>query len=231
MTDVLYHYLIFGDSRNEHDDHPARPARQRRLSALDSAEAATGGISHDPLLSRLQSADQADARAAFEELFRATYAKLVRFAITYVGTPDSSEDVVGEVLASLWANRATLAVHGTLEGYLFGAVRRRAVSAFRHASRHTGTSVRILGADEHWGMGASAESPDASVTGGDTRAMVWRAIAELPERQRTILSLRWQGELGWDDIAHALGSTNAAVQMQHSRAIKALRARLADFIT
>jgi RNA polymerase sigma-70 factor (ECF subfamily) len=79
-------------------------------------------------------------------------------------------------------------------------------------------------------MGVPTASPDAAVADQDTRTILWRAIAELPERQREVLTLRWQHELAWDDIAHALGATSAAVQMQHSRAIRALRAKLTDYL-
>lgn len=242
MTGALYHYLLVGDNRGE--DHAqggspgssrdglpgGLPKRVKVDAGSDLSRASEAGTrALDPLLTALQSADSVIARPAFDALFRATYVKLVRFAIPYVGTLDAAEDVVGEVFASLWSHRTTLSVRTTLEGYLFGAVRRRAVSMYRQTNR-TDRPAPILADSEHWGMGVPTALPDAAVVDHDTRTALWRAIAELPERQREILALRWQSELGWDDIAHALGSTSAAVQMQHSRAIRALRVKLVDYL-
>jgi len=182
----------------------------------------------DPLFTQLQSKNDDEARLALDALFDATYVKLVRFAVSYAGSLESSEDVVGEVFMAIWANRTTLTVQGSLEAYLFGAVRRRAISVYRHGARHTRRDTPMLADGEHWGMGVPPDTPDAGLLCHDTRDLLWRAIAELPERQREILALRWQGELGWEDVARVLESTTAAVQMQHSRALKTLRARLAN---
>jgi RNA polymerase sigma factor (sigma-70 family) len=224
MTASLYSYLLSSDAGDNGGDFPQQ--RGRAASGTASAIVSTAA-SGDPVLHRLRSPRETEAQQAFDDLFRETYAKLVRFAVQYVGTTVAAEDVVGDVFSSVWANRPTIETRGSLEGYLFGAVRHQAVSAYRRSMRHTAGRAPVLADGEHWGMGVPAEAPDAGVTESGIRAVVWNAIAELPIRQREILTLRWQAELGWDDIARALESTGAAVQMQHSRAIKTLRIRLA----
>jgi len=217
---AFYDYLFATADR----DDEARPYRPPRIDDHD-APATT-----DTLATTLRSNDDTAARAALETLFAATYPKLVRFALHYVSSQDSAEDVVGDVFSSLWTHRATLAPQGSLEAYLFGAVRRRAISTFRQWHRHARQTPPVLADGEYWGMGVPPSAPDADATEHDTNTVIWRAIADLPERQREILSLRWQAELGWDEIARVLESTSAAVQKQHSRAAITLRARLSSFL-
>ena len=224
MIDALYTYLTLAsppDAPNAPD-----PGRGRRREGLQLESAVHAP---EPLLRQLQAADETDAQRAFEVVFRAAYPKLVRFAVQYVGQ-DAAEDVVDEVFASLWANRQSVTPRSTLDAYLFGAVRHRAISVYRQSKRHSRSNTPILAEGEFWGMGIPADAPDTVVASDNVRELMWRTIAELPARQREILMLRWQGELGWDAIAHTLGSTSAAVQMQHSRALKTLRQQLARYL-
>jgi len=225
MTAAFYAYVLSSESG---DEPGGRSRGVRADSSLDGPVVRQG--SNDPVLAQLRSALAEDAQVAFDTLFRETYAKLVRFAVQYVATVAAAEDVVGEVFSSLWANRLTLEPRGSVEGYLFGAVRHQAVSAHRRFMRQTVRQAPVLAEGEHWGMGVPAESPDTHIAETNVRTVVWRAIAALPKRQREVLVLRWQAELGWDDVARAVGSTSAAVQMQHSRAIRTLRERLASVL-
>jgi RNA polymerase sigma factor (sigma-70 family) len=63
----------------------------------------------------------------------------------------------------------------------------------------------------------------------DVARMLERAVATLPERSRTAITLRWQQQMSYDQIASILGTTTAAVQMQVSRGIKILRELLKSF--
>jgi len=81
-------------------------------------------------------------------------------------------------------------------------------------------------------LGTAPMSADDALDAADRAATVHTALrdtlATLPERARLIVLLRWEQQLDYDEIAHIVGSTSAAVQMQMSRAFKILRERLPD---
>ena len=52
---------------------------------------------------------------------------------------------------------------------------------------------------------------------------MWRVLAELPERQRAVLVLRYYLDLRDDDIAAALGCRPGTVRSLAARAFAALR--------
>src|SRR4051812_44255424 len=63
---------------------------------------------------------------AFRQLYVELSGRLADYAYTLVGSGDMAEDIVQDVMARLWERRMELMIHGTVEAYLFQAVRFRA---------------------------------------------------------------------------------------------------------
>jgi RNA polymerase sigma factor (sigma-70 family) len=70
--------------------------------------------------------------------------------------------------------------------------------------------------------------PEAAVPAADaglaTRDALWRAMAELPPRQRAVLVLRYYEDLPDAEIAELIGARQATVRSLASRGAAALRA-------
>ncbi len=176
-------------------------------------------ITDAELVARVRAGD----RSAVEHVFRTHYATLLRFAIARLGDRGVAEDVVEEVFAGLILRHESLRVHGALEGYLIGAVRNTILKQYR-------TERREYARREHVARDARALIDDAAsdeheVHGGD-EVVLTRVIAELPERQQTIITMRWLHGAAYEDIADVLGMTVAAVKMQASRTLRGLREML-----
>jgi RNA polymerase sigma-70 factor (ECF subfamily) len=60
----------------------------------------------------------------------------------------------------------------------------------------------------------------------DTRARLFRAVAELPADQRRVIELRFAEERPIAEIAAALGRTEGAVKQLQLRALRGLRKRM-----
>src|SRR3989440_11560361 len=69
--------------------------------------------------------------AAFERAFRASLPALCKFACRYVHSREVAQELVHDVFATLWEERARLSV-GKLKSYLYAAVRNSAISHLRH---------------------------------------------------------------------------------------------------
>jgi RNA polymerase sigma-70 factor (ECF subfamily) len=164
---------------------------------------------------------------AFEELFHAYYEPLCGFVLGYVRSAETAEDVVQEMLASLWERRTEWDVRGSVRGYLFSAARNRALSHLRHArvvARWQESALREIGARNP--AGASA---DERVRTDELAMALARAIERLPARRRQTYTLRWQQELSLAEIAAVMGVTVKCVETQLASASKAIREALADF--
>jgi len=145
--------------------------------------------------------------------------RLWSFARRYVRTDDGAEDVVHDVFLAIWARRAAWDP-ADVEGYLFRAVLNRALQVGRHAgivSRSAGelTAYRRAGGDP--------AAPDADVEQRSDEEWLARAIAELPERARIAIRLRWYDEMSYGQIAHVLGVSEDAARMYVRRALVVVR--------
>ena len=162
---------------------------------------------------------------ALEELFRQQYEPLCRFAERYLHDRAASEDLVQDLFAALWARRTRLDLRGSLRAYLFAAVRNRALNVRKHQlvehdwqRDEAAPEVRVL----H----RAPRRPDELLDERERDARVRGAIAQLPERCRLVMQLRWQEQLGYSEIASILGISVKGVEIQLARGLRALRARV-----
>ena len=162
--------------------------------------------------------------AAFEALFHAHYVGLRDFATALTGSTEAADEVVQDVFARVWSGRERWEVRGgSVRGYLYGAVRNGAASRGRHRLVERRWFARFAG---ERGTDAAPDDALSTVVADETSAAVQRAIAELPERARLAVTLRWMHGLRNAEIAEAMGISLKGVEIQITRALKTLRDRL-----
>jgi RNA polymerase sigma-70 factor (ECF subfamily) len=166
---------------------------------------------------------RAGETAAFEELFRAYHAPLCTFVHGFVDSPAIAEDIVQSIFLSLWTGHERLEFRTSLRAYLFGAARNRALDHLKRG--------RV---ERRWAEAAQRESdaaadvhdvPEAQarLESEDLERALREAVARLPERAQLVVALRWQQGLSHAEIAEALGISVKGVEIQITRALRALR--------
>ena len=164
-------------------------------------------------------------REQFEALIRAHYAGLCSFVARMTRSRAAAEDIVQTLFGNLWEQRAVFK-YDRPEAYLYRAARNRAINYLRRE--------RVRSA---WEAQAKAMTPDAiehTATSSDTaelQAAIDSAVAALPERCRLIFTMNREQGLRYAEIAKVLGISVKTVETQMGRALKALRIRLADFLS
>lgn len=145
------------------------------------------------------------------ELFDRHYLALVRIAATVVGDPETAEDVVQEVFASLPARVTAL---DNPRAYLTAAVFNKSRSVLRR--RKVALRFRVSAQ-------APVEAADAVSLRRAEREVVLAAIRKLPDRQRQVVVLRYLEDLSPNEVAELLGITREAVSSSLNRAMVTLR--------
>ena len=171
---------------------------------------------------------RAGDESAFESLFRAHYAALCDYADSIVASRAVAEELVQNVFLAVWAQRERWAPRESERAYLYGAVRNQALNHLEHRRverRWREAAAREAVAD----VSAATLAPDPAEA-EEMTARVREAIAQLPERARQVVVLRWQHQLRYAEIAAALGISVKGVEVQLARAMRALRERLGDLI-
>jgi RNA polymerase sigma-70 factor (ECF subfamily) len=172
------------------------------------------------LLARLARGDE----AAYDAIFRAWYAPLVRATQSIVRDAAVAEELVQDAMLELWRRRETLDAEGSPQAYLFRATRNRALNHLRHLAVQR-KSAAMLRDDE----GKDATAPEELVA-QELEAAVKEAIAALPPRCREVFELSRERGLKYAEIADALGVTVKAVEANMGRALRILRTRLARWL-
>ncbi|MEE6310852.1 sigma-70 family RNA polymerase sigma factor [Plantactinospora veratri] len=155
-------------------------------------------------------------RADLEQVFRATYPRVVAVAARVLGSRDQAEDVAQEVFLTF--GRSTVPA-GEAVGWL-------CVAAAHTALNHLRTGRRRASREEAVGVGDAA-GPDVAdmVVTLDERRRVRQALARLPRRQAVALVLRHSG-LSYAEVAAALDISAGSVGTVVRRAESALRKEL-----
>jgi RNA polymerase sigma-70 factor, ECF subfamily len=162
---------------------------------------------------------------AFEDLYRRSYAGLVAFAREYVGDFSAAEDVVQDVFLAVWRRRNELELRSSIRTYLYSAVRNAALDRLKHAD-----GVRRHGMKAATALTPPAQPADSALRQRELASAVEAALQQLPQRAREVFIMSRDGGLSYAEIAGVLGVSVKAVEASMSRALRALRRKLAPFL-
>jgi len=165
---------------------------------------------------RTLEAAKAGDLAAFERLMRQYERLVLRTALRILGNPDDAQDVAQEVFLRLYRNLKKVEAAGNLEGWLY----RVAVNLCRDQRRRKGRT------EELEDVVAAPGDPQQELTAAERRRVLMMSLRMLPEKERAALVLRDLEGLSTSEVAEILGSSEATVRSQISKA----RGKVKDFV-
>jgi RNA polymerase sigma-70 factor (ECF subfamily) len=156
-------------------------------------------------------------RADLEQVFRATYPRVVGVAARVLGCRDGAEDVAQEVYVSF--ARSTVPAEEA-DGWLVVAAAHTALNQLRSGRRRTAREDAA-----HEATDLLAPDVADTVVVSEDRRRVRDALGRLPRRQAVALVLRHCG-LSYAEVAAAVGLSPTSVGTTVRRAESALRKEL-----
>jgi RNA polymerase sigma-70 factor (sigma-E family) len=151
-------------------------------------------------------------RDVFDAFVRARHTALLRYGTVLTGDPHRAADLVQDALERTGLAWSRVQQQGDPEGYVRRVMANRSISTWRRLRRE-----RLV--DQ------PPEQPHVDVPRDD---VMWAVLARLPNRQRTVLVLRYYEDLSEAEIARVLGIAPGTVKSQASKGIAALRAAIGD---
>jgi RNA polymerase sigma-70 factor (ECF subfamily) len=197
-------------------------ARSRRIEFISSA----ADISFDARMPTVQDEFTLLARArqlepdALAQIHTTYHTSIFRYVAFRVGDHATAEDLTSEVFTRLLtALRDKNAPQNTLRGWLYGVAARVVSDHHRKAYRAPQIELdELLISTEH--------DPEDIVEGKLTQESLKRAMQDLTEEQRHVLSLRFGSDLPIQEVARTLGKSEGAVKQLQARAVAALARKL-----
>ena len=156
--------------------------------------------------------DQGSARS-FEELFAASYGRLVGLLFAFLQDRAQAEDVVQDALASAWLRWRVLRGYHDPEAWVRMVAFRRAVDHHRRGVRQRRALVRL------------GPPPSLPPVDADHLDLV-QALRRLPLAQREVLVLHYVAELAVDRVASELRLPVGTVKSRLARGRAALAHQL-----
>ena len=152
---------------------------------------------------------------SFDEFYRTTAPRLLRYGYAVTGDRDEAQDLVQEAFARAWRHWRTLANHPTPEPWVRLTVSRLATDRWR----------RLRG----WRLAATRAGPaPSSAPPSENTVLLVTALRVLPPAHRQALALHYLFDLSVDEIAEETGVASGTVKSWLSRGRARLAALLSD---
>jgi len=161
-------------------------------------------------------------RVAFSEVFQLRLSTVQRYVGSIVRDPERTQDAVAETFIDVWRSLPKLREVERFDGWMLRIAHRRAMDELRRSRPAVALEDAPEVVDERRDSSPSAvaeASADAEVVRG--------VLAELPEPQREVVTLRYLQDLSYSEIAKQVGRSNDAVRQLHQRGMARLKRNLA----
>jgi RNA polymerase sigma-70 factor (ECF subfamily) len=233
-----------------------RPSSERgldhvsaRLAGIETPGLKTSDTADTSLVDRLRAGD-ADA---FAEIVRAWSPMMLRVARTYVSTDASAQEVVQDAWLAMIRGLDRFEGRSSLRTWMLAILSNLGRSrGVREARTLPWSSLgpaeddhplvdpdRFRGADDQWPRHWTPvgqprpwpRSPEEETMAAEGRSQLEHGLAQLPERQRTVVTLRDIHGLTSDEVCDILGVTASNQRVLLHRARSRLRAHLELYYT
>ncbi|MFH2141917.1 MAG: RNA polymerase sigma-70 factor [Bacteroidota bacterium] len=168
--------------------------------------------SEQVILLRLVNGD----KFAFDVVFETYYRQLCIYALNYLKTPESAEDVVQDVLIKLWEKRKLINVDLPIKSYLFRAVHNKCIDFLKHLK----VEVNYISSYK-----TTAESgyDHQEIEFAELQNQLIKAIESLPDACKKIFLMNRYDGFKYREIAIQLGISEKTVENQMGKALKQIR--------
>ena len=157
-------------------------------------------------------------REAMGPLVRRYASPLLTFIRRMTGNRHRAEELFQEVFLAVWQHRGRYDHPRPFRSWLFGIAANKCRAEFRQVS-----DPREPVSDWPEPPIAREPSPVESAISSETIALVTRAVATLPPKQRAVLVLRLWNGMGYAEIAKSLERTEATIRSQMFHALAGMR--------
>ena len=170
---------------------------------------------------------------AFREIVRRYQGRIVSLAFRYLRSAADAEDMAQEVFLRVHRARDSYEPSAKLSTWVYRITVNVSLNYLR-GRRARRTVSGELGEREDGGVpdtaDASAESPPEALLAEERAAVIARIVEGLPERQRMAILLNKYQDLGYQEVADAMGLSVPAVKSLLTRARVAIREKLEPYL-
>jgi len=174
-------------------------------------------------------------RAAFAELVEKYKQPLFNFVFRTLRDEIETEDVAQNTFLQVWKSRARYERTAKFSTWLFTIARNLCLNEIRRRARHPAESLEETHAEHDDQPSRQYEDkkiflPAETALHDELAQKIEKALAELPETQRTAILLCRQDELSYEEIAEILDCSLSATKSLIHRGREFLKEKLKPYL-
>jgi RNA polymerase sigma-70 factor (ECF subfamily) len=166
-------------------------------------------------------------KKALSDIYQAQVDALFRYGCQFTQDQRLVEDMIQDLFIELWKNHATLGTTDAIRQYLLVALRRKIIRQLQQSSQ------RQEKAAQHWSTASDTEAADYKLIENETvsaqQQQLNKALAQLSDRQREVLYLKYFEGFNYKEIADMLQINHQSVRNTATAGLKALRKLLVSW--
>ncbi|MDR2496418.1 MAG: RNA polymerase sigma-70 factor [Tannerellaceae bacterium] len=170
---------------------------------------------------------------AFNRLFADCRSNFTRFAFTYVRDRGVAEDLTLESFMYYWEKRESLPPEANAQAYVLTTLKHKCINHLERVRREEAAAGNMR---EHaeWELRTRLSTLKAcepeELFRSDVQLIVRRTLLTLPDRSRSIFIMRRYRNMTLREIADALSISVKTVEFHLSKALRAFRDSLKDYL-
>jgi len=167
---------------------------------------------------------------AFEILVQRYSTPLFNFICRFLGDYDQACDILQQVFLQLYISLPNLRTGDPLKAWLFQVARNRCLDELRRKHAIHFSELELVNDDDELSPLATMPDtdplPEELAERRDLQQCLQKAIQTLPPKFRSVVLLRYAGQLSFSEIGQALNMPEATAKTYFQRAKPLLRAAL-----
>jgi RNA polymerase sigma factor (sigma-70 family) len=167
---------------------------------------------------------------AFEDLVKRYSTPLFNFIYRFLGDYDQACDILQHVFIQLYSSLSSLRTDKPLKAWLFQVARNRCLDELRRKRVIHFSELESVNDDEEFSplatIPANDRLPEELAEQSDLQQRLQEAIQTLPIKFRSVVLLRYAGQLSFSEIGQILNMPEATAKTYYQRAKPLLRAAL-----
>jgi len=167
------------------------------------------------ILKKLKAGDESGLR----QLFDMYYTPLCIYALKYIDSFETVEDIVQEVFISFWETKKANEITSTIKSYLFTAVKNNALNFLRKHNRYHHEAL-----DEQFEM--ICEDYEDTEELEEKKKLLYQEIDKLSPQAKVVFESIVFANMKYKEVAEELGVSVNTIKTTFSRALKRLRSSL-----
>jgi len=161
-------------------------------------------------------------REAFGELYNRYYKKVYHKCLSFTKNPDEAFDYAQESLMKAFDHLDTFRGHSSFSTWLSSITQHHCLAGLKKNSRISTTALTEQFVDTD--KVQSSISLDEATQHSEHEAIMFKLIDRLPEKEKELLTLKYQQGESIEDLQEKLGLNSSAVKMRLKRSKEKLNA-------